>query len=296
MVLVCRVPASGKHFATNPAVTVSHPASVQSSLTPSLERWHKPVFILFLLAWVVNNVFLWLRIEGLDYIRWMEALLPLLALFTTLLALSRRLPLQNVLTAAGLIAFIALTVMTVGVMSGFPFGPIVFGDTLGEKLFHTVPWTIPVLWVVLIINGRGVARLIMRPWRKTNFYGFWVIGLTCLLVLCFDLGLEPFAIDVKGYWLWPLSRTMVSSWHGAPWANFLGWFITALGIMAFTIPWLINKHPVKQPTDYHPLIVWILLNAWIAGGNALHQLWLPVGVGLIGLAAAVCFAVRGARW
>ena len=73
-------------------------------------------------------------------------------------------------------------------------------------MLGVVPWPLPLLWVVLVINARGVGRLVMRPWRKTNFYGFWVIGLTCLLVLAFDLGLEPFAVEVKGYWLWPLGE------------------------------------------------------------------------------------------
>jgi putative membrane protein len=264
-------------------------------LSATAARWHKPVFVAFLVVWLVNAVLLWLRIELPPGARWIEALFPLLAVATTLLALGRRLPLQNVITAACVIGSISTGIVTVGVATGFPFGPIVFGDSLGEKLFQVVPWAIPLLWVVLIINGRGVARLMMRPWRKTNFYGFWVMGLTCLLVVCFDLGLEPFAVQAKGYWVWPLGRA-VASWYTAPWANFLAWFITALAILTFTIPWLINKQPIKQPMDYHPLIVWFLLNLWIASGNALHQLWLAVAVTIVSSAVAIVFATRGAHW
>lgn len=260
-----------------------------------MDRWHKPIFILFLIVWVVNWVLLLFAIELPPEGRWVEALLPILAAVTSLVALRRRLPLQNVLTAAVLISGLSSGVVAVGAWSGIPFGPFLYGDTLGDRLFGVVPWSIPLLWVTLIINGRGVSRLIMRPWRKTNYYGFWVIGLTCLLVVWFDLGLEPFAVHRKGYWLW-LTGKSAFSWHTTPWVNFLGWFISALGILAFTTPWLINKQPIKQPIDYHPLAVWLLLNLWIATGNALHHFWLAVGVASLGTAVAVVGAVRGARW
>lgn len=267
----------------------------KARLSPAAEQWHKPVFILFLLVWGVNCVLLLLRVKLPAEGRWLEALLPILAAATSLLALGRRLPFQNVLVAGTVIAGLSTGIIAVGALSGVPFGPVVYNDNLAERLFAVVPWPMPLLWVTLIINGRGVARLIMRPWRKTNFYGYWVIGLASLLVVLFDLGLEPFAVQVKGWWLW-LSGKSALSWHTAPWVNSLGWFVTALSIMALSIPWLINKQPVKQPTDYHPLVVWLLLNLWIMTGNALEQFWLPVGVSLFGNVVAALFAVRGARW
>jgi uncharacterized membrane protein len=273
--------------------TPSSPGKIR--LSSEVACWHKPVFILFLLVWLVNWVLLLLRIELPREARWIEALLPLFAAATTLLGLSRRLPLQNVIMAAFLIAGISSGITAVGALSGVPFGPVVYGESLGENLFGVVPWTLPLLWVVLIINGRGVARLMMRPWRKTNYYGFWVIGLTCLLAAVFDLGFEPFAVKVKGYWLWQTGSSVLS-WYSAPWVNFLGWFVTALGILAFTIPWLINKQPIKQPIDYHPLAVWLLLNSWVATGNAGDQLWLAAGVALVGNGIAAFYAIRGARW
>jgi len=278
------------------AITPAVPASrTRLKLTADVEGWHKSVFILFLLAWVVNWVLLLLRVKLPPEGRWVEALLPLFATATTLLALGRRLPLQNVLMAASLIAGISFVIAAVGAMSGVPFGPFVYGTALGEPIFGVVPWSVPLLWVVLIINGRGVARLVMRPWRKTNYYGFWVIGLTCGLIVLFDLGMEPFAAHVRQYWFWQIGKS-VPAWHTAPWVNFLGWFITPLGIMAFTMPWLINKQPIKQPIDYHPLVVWLLMNLWLATGNAVEGLWLAAGAAVLGHTIAAIYAVRGARW
>jgi uncharacterized membrane protein len=281
--------------AVDPLASADPAHLARARLSPGAELWHKPVFILFLLVWAVNWVVLLLRVELSAEGWWLEALLPVLAAGTSVLALGRRLPLQNVLVAAAVILGLSTAIVAVGALSGVPFGPLVYSDDFAERLFTSVPWPLPLLWVALIINGRGVARLIMRPWRKTNFYGYWVIGLACLLAVLFDLGLEPFAVQVKGWWIW-LSGPSVLSWHTAPWVNGLGWFVTALSILALSIPWLINKQPVKQPMDYHPLVVWLLLNLWVATGNAMEQLWLPVGVSLLGNAVAAVYAVRGARW
>jgi uncharacterized membrane protein len=262
---------------------------------PELQGWHKPTFILFLLVWVVNWVLLLFRIEVPREGQWIEALLPVTAAATTLLALGKRLPLQNVVTATVLIGGIGVVITAVGALTAVPFGPVIYLDGMGPQLFGVVPWSMPLMWVVLIINGRGVARLIMRPWRKTNYYGFWVIGLTCALVVLFDLGFEPFASRVKDYWLWQTSRSAVT-WYSAPLANVLGWFIAALAMLVFAIPWLINKQPVKQPIDYQPLAVWLLLNLWVATGNASHQQWAALGVLVAGNVLSTTYAIRGARW
>lgn len=269
--------------------------SAATVLSPAAALLHKPVFLLFLLAWAAVFVALLLRLDPQGFGRWVDGVFLLLGVATSLIGLARRLPLQSVLMAGMLAACISGGVLTLGVIAGVPFGPVFYSHRLGEKIFETVPWPLPLLWVMLIISGRGVARLIMRPWRRTNYYGFWVIGVTCALVVLFDLGFEPFGTYVKEWWVWR-TRGSVPSWYRAPWINFLGWFMTALAILIFTLPWLINKRPIKQPLDYHPLAVWLLLNLSLAGGNAANGLLTAAAVGLIGNTVAAVYAVRGARW
>ena len=283
-----------------PAAPVIAPADAATlpgipSLSPTARRWHKPMFIVFLATWASNTTLAGLGVELPVGFGWVEALLPVSAVTTTLLALACRLPLQNVLMAAVSISSLATGILAVGAKTGTPFGPIVFTDSLGERLFEVVPWPLPLLWVVLIINGRGVGRLIMRPWRKTNYYGFWVIGISCGLVTVFAFGFEPFAARVKHYWLWQTAQG-TPSWYTAPWVTFLGWLLTAVGIVALSIPWLINKLPVKQPMDYQPLIVWTLVNLWPAAGNASRGLWTPVVLVVTLNLIAALYAIRGARW
>ena len=211
-----------------------------------------------------------------------------------MVGLARRLPEQNIAVSAALIGAISLGISVVGEKTGVPFGRRTYTPTLGAKIL-AVPWSIPLLWLVVVVNARGVARLILRPWRKTNYYGFRVIGLSGLLAVLLDAGLEPFAARVLHYWFWN-THANVLDWYSAPWANFLGWYVTVLAILGFSTPWLINKQPLKQPTDYHPLVVWLMLNFHFATGDALEHSWAAVALSLLANAVMTVYAVRGARW
>ena len=113
----------------------------------------------------------------------------MLATASTITALARQLPLQNVLLAAFVIALVGGAVHALGVTMEIPFGPFQFGPDAGPQLFKTLPWAMPFIWVIAVLNSRGVARLILRPWRKIRNYGFWLIGLTAALTMLFDLAL-----------------------------------------------------------------------------------------------------------
>jgi len=226
---------------------------------------------------------------------WPEALLLLLATANTITALARQLPLQNVLLATAIIAVIGGAVLALGVTTGIPFGPFLFGGDAGPQIYRTLPWWLPLIWAVAILNSRGVARLIVRPWRKIRNYGFWLIGLTALLVVGFDFTLDPFATRVGHYWLW-LPTKFPATWQGAPLVNFLSWGAVSLLILAFVTPVLINKNPVRRPPDYHPLAVWLGAVLWFGAASAQHGIW-PAMVldGTVGVVVAA-FAIRGARW
>ena len=108
-----------------------------------------------------------------------------------------------------------------------------------------------------------------------------------------DLGLEPFATRVKHYWFWNPTK-LKFDWYSTPWVNFFGWAVTALLILAFATPSLINKKPGPQPPpDYSPLVVWLLLDLLFATGAAVHQLWPAVGLIVLSSVGVAVFAIRG---
>jgi len=273
------------------------PATVTNSFSPGTRgkflTWTAPVSY-FLLA--AGFLAAFAAVATKAETNWPVALLLLLTTAATLVALARQLPAQNVLLAAFVIAFIGSVAHSVGARSGIPFGPFMFGSDAGQKLFGTLPWTLPLLWVVAVLNSRGVARLILRPWRKIHAYGFWLIGLTALFTMLFDCALEPFAAHMKHYWIWTTVGYSLTP-QGAPLSNAIGWFAVTLLILAFVTPAMINKQLSKRSApDFHPLAVWLGAVLLFATGAAVHGLWLVVTTDAIIAAGVAVFAIRGARW
>jgi uncharacterized membrane protein len=221
----------------------------------------------------------------------------ILALAATLVSLCRQLPAQNVLLATVVILFIGGAISALGALTGIPFGPVTYAPAGGPQLFHALSWYFPLLWVLVVLSSRGVARLILRPWRKLRVYGYWLMGITTLLALIFDLGLEPFATRVRHYWIWSPTKLAVD-WYGTPLSNFLGWLVAIILILAFATPALMKKKPAKSKStlDSHPLIVWISLNLLFIAGSLTQHLSLAALVSGIACIAVIPFAVRGARW
>lgn len=214
----------------------------------------------------------------------------------SIMALARQLPVTNVLAAAAIAAVMGGMAHGLSAWSGIPFGPVTFSEAAGPKLFNIVPWTLPLLWIVAVLNSRGVARVVLRPWRKVKTYGLWLLTLSAVLALAFDVALEPFAAQVKHFWLWQPTRLPIT-WHGASLMDFLGWLFVSALILAFAMPFLIRKQPgSRSTTDYAPLALWFGAMGLFAIGTAEVALWSAVIVDSI---LAVCVAVfcwRGARW
>jgi uncharacterized membrane protein len=231
-----------------------------------IQNCHKPVFCVFLLCWFFNAGALFLTRKG--FIPEAHAGLALAMTATTLVGLARRLPMQNVITAALAIAVMAAAFLAFGVHTGLPFGAFEFRSE-AEPLIFGVPLLLPAYWVALAICARGCARLPLRPWRKTNHYGYWMIGLSLIILLFQITSAEPLLGHHAHYWNWR-TRPGTFTWYGMPWSNWLGCAASFLVMYLLATPWLINKQPVKQPVDWHPLVVWTLLETYFAMANFLN--------------------------
>jgi uncharacterized membrane protein len=225
----------------------------------------------------------------------LDALLLLLAAASSIAALARTLPLQNVLFAAFVTALIGGAAHGLSARTGLPFGPLFFNPTSGPQLFNTVPPAVLLLWIIAIFNSRGVARLLLRPWRKVKKYGFLLMLLTAALALAFDIALEPFA-NTKHLWLWEPTKIPVT-WFGASPLSFLGWAFVSLLILAIIMPYLIRKQPGRSSApDFAPLALWLGAIILFTVNAAQAGLWLAVIVNIVIAGAAAIFAWRGARW
>ena len=229
-----------------------------------------------------------------DYAPVLTPVLLLLAVAATVCTLHQQLPLANVLQAAVLTGVIGAAACGFSSVSGIPFGLIVFRGTAGVGEWNAIPCLIPLFWVVAILNSRGAARLMLRPWRRSRNYGFWLIGLTIGLTLLFVAALEPFA-RARHLWLW-LPTRVPAVWHGASPLVFLGWAFVTLLILAFITPMLIRKQPGQPPpTDTVPAVLWAGMVLWFAIGAGRAGLWSAVEVDALEILCVAFFCWCGAR-
>ena len=124
----------------------------------------------------------------------------------TAVALRRELPAQYVLTVAAVMYAIS---------------------ALAYWLLREPCWWLP----LVVLNSRGVSRLILFKLREHEYHGWWVIALTCALS----------AILTRG-WL----------------PSFL-----ALIMQIAAIPWMIKRRPGKDHPGYFPLVNWLFLAVWL---------------------------------
>jgi uncharacterized membrane protein len=253
----------------------------------------------WLLAFLLGAAFL-LEIVSffwpLNFQRQFDGALLLIAAISTLASLCRQLPLQNVLLAVFGIAVIGEGLSAAGAKTGLPFGPFIFSSGIGPVAFKSLSWVMPLLWIIIVFNSRGTARLILRPWRKNKNYGYRLMGLTAVLVLLFDVAFEPFATQIKHLWFW--TPTMLKlTWQTAPLVNFFVWACATLLILLFVTPALIVKKPrPKRGADFYPFGVWLGALVIFGAGCAASGIWAPVFVdGAIAIGAAI-FSIRGAMW
>jgi putative membrane protein len=173
--------------------------------------------------------------------------LIVLACALTLWRMTRELPLQNVLACAGLIAVLSGVIEIIAVKTGIPFGSFIYTENLGYRLFHLLPWPVPLFWIIILLNSRSFARLILRRSRERKNNGLWVIALAAVLATAFDAVLEAMA-NANHWWFWGNS-TAIFSLSGAPWTNYVAWLCTSLYILISITPWLLNKRTAWRTSD-----------------------------------------------
>jgi len=183
-----------------------------------------------------------------------------LGLFTTWVTLSRDLPGQNVLLASIIIMAIA---------SGFEVMAIMAkASTL--VLQATLFWPVATIWVISILNARGVARIMLVRWRAAPTYGFWLFGLTIFLAVLFIFGSQYLRKSGGHGPLGTLARPNL--WgvdvHGI---NLLKVAGTAVVSVLLVSPALVNKRPQADTVTVEPIIIWLGFNiVFVAATYSTH--------------------------
>lgn len=249
---------------TRPAQPAAAPRTEAAGLAL---RWHRVVLAAFLIDLLVVGVRLidpslsegWALVPE-------AALVPLGALSAAAFVLIE-LPAQNVLLAVVLIAALSFAADLLSVATTGP-----------RNLIGSLTWWLPLVRVFAILNGRGVARFLLRRCTPEPGYGFWVLGVTVVLACGFELGLGA-SVQMPG-----VERGHVvglQGWYGRPWPMIVGWGFAMLVITALVTPTLINKRPggaETQSSGWPPLLAWCGASLLLVGAAAHNGFWPAAGL------------------
>lgn len=191
------------------------------------------------------------------------------------------------LSAFLLLYVLSLTSELLGTGYGIPFGAYHYSAMLGPEWLGRVPILIPLSWFSMSVaafgmspggNGRGPAAFVTR------------VGFTSLLLLVWDLSLDPAMSHATTYWIWGAT----GPYYGMPWSNLVGWYVT--GIVLAAALWAVGANTWMSRLSRRWLAAFYGANVLLSlGMNAAAGLWLAVGAALAALAVTWAAMSRLAR-
>jgi uncharacterized membrane protein len=147
--------------------------------------------------------------------------------------------------ACGACYVISLTAELLGTTYGVPFGAYSYSRALGPMWLERVPVIIPLSWFLMALPSYAIAqRFFEGTWQRI------VCG--SLLLLAWDLVLDPAMSYVTKYWVWAES----GPYFGMPLLNLFGWFVTGLVLLG-----VLELLEVGRWTEQLPRSAWVTLYA-----------------------------------
>jgi hypothetical protein len=263
------------------------PLLKRSSSSETAARWSHRIFCgLMGGAWLLLVVREWGVADGGSLSGWPEIMLLFTALLVTVSTLARQISLQSALMAAILVGMIGGIAHWISYVSDVPFGPLRFPQANGTSPFQEWFFVPMLLWMIALLNARGVARLILIPFPRHAQPGLLLLGGSIVLIVLFAMALEPFASVAHRYWLWGGTRLPVT-WQGTPLSSLVAWGVVGIIASLAATSFLIPKHPVPPAPALEPAWIWAMANSLFAVGTATAGLWWAAAVGMLNTAIAL---------
>lgn len=186
------------------------------------------------------------------------------------------------LVAFAVVYAVSLGSELAGTTWGIPFGAYSYSELLGPRWFDRVPVVIPLSWFFMALPSYALAAAALRhPAAR--------VGVASLILLAWDLALDPAMSYATRYWLWGES----GPYYGMPWLNLFGWYVTGVVLMV-VFAWQRAERWTAQVDRrwwlaYYAANLLMPLGMCVAAG-----LWTAVGVtvGVLALLGAGLGAMR----
>jgi hypothetical protein len=217
-----------------------------------------------------------------------EGLLLVLTAAATLTSLMWQSPGQTVLLAAIGIGSLGFGLQALGSLAGTPTGLLQPSRGPASKWGLGVALGAALMWIVVILNSRGVAQMVLRRRRRSAVYGLWLLGLSVALAVILAASVYVFVArltqphDGLGN---ALSRAELMALG----QRVLCWTVVALFTLAWIAVILINKKSDAPKPSVQPLFIWLLSSGLLWSGQRAEALKWTAGLWLVlcGLVAAL---------
>lgn len=134
---------------------------------------------------------------------------------------------RRALQLLGLVFGVSLLFESVGVATGWIYGPYHYTNKLGPPFLGLVPYLIPVAWFLMGYPSFVIAdRLIPTSWKRwQRLLALAAVG--GLAMTAWDLVMDPVMV-AGGHWVWDTN----GAYFGIPLQNFSGWWLTVFTTFA----------------------------------------------------------------
>jgi len=152
-----------------------------------------------------------------------------------------------------LLGFCGAMAEWVGTKTGFPFGNYHYTGNMGPMIAGQLPWAIPLAWWTVVASLHLIFRTLwnqLGPWSTAL-----LVGLAATL---FDFLMEPYAWQIKAYWIWHDDNV--------PLLNYLSWFaFAAIFSVILNTVGAIAKPKKSHPTWQAGVVLALMLTIFLLG-------------------------------
>lgn len=191
----------------------------------------------------------------------------------------------------GIVFSISLLFESLGVATGYVYGPYHYTDGLGPKFLGLVPFLIPLAWFMMMYPALIIAERLLPSlplWKSPRLRRLAAAALGGVIMTAWDLSLDPLMV-ASSRWVWEVK----GSYFGVPLQNYWGWWLTAF--LVFFVYQEVGRR-FEVPRSVPVLSDGYLVTAYLvtAGGSVVIDSFIHLGgPALVGLFAIFPWVMMG---